>query len=250
MADSTNVFPPGFRAEDDNGIIITGGTLEFFFAQTSDPMTVHSDKERTVSLGTTVGLNGGGYPVSSGGTRVIVYAGTDPYRVRLKDADGVVVWEHDNVLGALDTGDFEDVISAQLPAGTVQIFGQTNSPPGWTKSVTHNDALPRIVSGSAASGGANGVSVVFADRTLTQDNLPPANLPSSSLSLSGSQVGGLVRNGALGGSGAPFSSPASVQNFQWSTTTLSIAGTVPLGGSATQIAFDPKYVDFIIAVKD
>jgi hypothetical protein len=250
MADSTKVFTPGWRAEDDNGIIIAGGTIEFFDAGTTNPMTVYSDKDLLTSLGTTVDLNAGGYPVSSGGTRVIVYAGTDAYRIRLKDDDDVVVWEHDNVQGALDTGGFDDLINAQLPAGTVQIFGQTNAPPGWTKSVTHDDAMPRLVSGSAASGGTNAVSSVFANRTLTQGNLPSANLVSSSLSISGSQVGGIVRNGSLGGSGAPFSSPASLQNFSWNTTTLGIAGTVPLGGSGTSISFDPKYVDFIIATKD
>lgn len=251
MADSTKVFPPGFRAEDDNGIIIAGGTIEFFDAGTTNPMTVYSDKDLLTSLGTTVDLNAGGYPVSSGGTRVIVYAGTDAYRIRLKDDDDVVVWEHDNVQGALDTGDFDELIAAQLPSGTVQIFGQTNAPLGWTKSVTHDDAMPRIVSGTAASGGSNAVSAVFANRTITQALLPAANLVSSSLSLSGTPTT-LTRNLSFGSGTAGPNSPNSTftQTPSFSTTSLGITGTVPLGGSGTVLSFDPKYVDFIIATKD
>lgn len=59
-----------------------------------------------------------------------------------------------------------------FPAGTVLPFAQTTAPTGWTKSTTHNDKIPRIVSGSASSGGSTPFSTVFAARTIAQANLP------------------------------------------------------------------------------
>jgi hypothetical protein len=101
MADAIAVFDPGWRAEDDDGAVISEGVLKFFDAGTTSPKIVYSDKDLVVPLGTEVDLNSGGYPVSSGNNKTLIYVGSDAYKVRLEDADDVTVWEHDNIKGAL-----------------------------------------------------------------------------------------------------------------------------------------------------
>ena len=263
MADSIKVFPPGWRAEDDNGIVIGSGKLEFFAAGTSDHLTVYSDKDLSVSLGATVYLTAGGYPKASGGSRVLVYTGTNPYRVRLKDSNDVAVWEHDDVKGALDTGDFDDLIASQFAPGTSMLFMQTNAPVGWTKSVAHDDAAVRIVSDTASFGGSLDFTTAFAARTITQANLPSVNLSGTaagsgshrhfvaatgSNSSTLSDTNALVRQGSnytLNGTGA---AAAVGQTNVVSDHTHD--ATSALGGSGSAMSFAVKYVDAIIAVKD
>ena len=244
MADSIKIFPPGWRAEDDNGNIVGGGVVEFFAAGTTDPLTVYSDMDLTEALGVTVGLNAGGYPVAPGGARVIVYTGSDPYRVRLKTHAGVVAWEHDNVRGALDTGNFDDIIAAQFPSGTVMLFGQTNAPPGWTKSMEHNNKALRIVNGTASHGGSAGFTSVFAERTLTQGNFPSVNFNISQTPHSHGLTLGPTH---AFGEGSIDGWRSAISN---STGSSSANITVGSGGSATPIDFAVAYVDVIIAVKD
>ena len=62
------------------------GTVEFYLAGTSTPLTVYSDYGLTSSLGTTVSLNSAGYPVSGGGSVVSVYTGTSAYKIIVKDS--------------------------------------------------------------------------------------------------------------------------------------------------------------------
>lgn len=107
MADAVAVLDPGWRAENDNGVIIAGGTLKFFDAGTTAEKTVYSDEGLSSSLGTTVQLNSGGYPITSGNVKTLIYVGSSPYKIRLVDEDDVTVWEHDNVRGALDTAPFD-----------------------------------------------------------------------------------------------------------------------------------------------
>lgn len=107
MTDAISVIGPGWRATDTSGNIITDGILAFFDAGTSNTRTVYSDSSLSTSLGTTVDCNSGGYPVTSGNSRTLIYTGNTAYKVRLTSATvGGTVWEHDNVLGALDTSNF------------------------------------------------------------------------------------------------------------------------------------------------
>lgn len=107
MVDSISIIGPGWRATNSSGQIITDGVLEFFDAGTSNARTVYSDSSLSTSLGTTVDCNSGGYPVTSGNVRTLIYTGNTAYKVLLtSDAVGGTVWEHDNVLGALDTSGF------------------------------------------------------------------------------------------------------------------------------------------------
>ena len=99
MTDSVAVFPPGWRLTDANDNPVSGGSIEFYNAGTSTPKTVYSDLGLSSSLGVSITTDASGYP-SSGGNKVLIYTGTDAYKVTLKDALGVTLASHDNVKGA------------------------------------------------------------------------------------------------------------------------------------------------------
>lgn len=103
MVASVAVFSPGFRVTDTNDEPINGATIEFYGAGTSTPKTVYTDKDLTVALGTTVTTDAGGYP-STGGNKTLIYTGISPYKIIVKDADGVALYTHDNVQGAVEGG--------------------------------------------------------------------------------------------------------------------------------------------------
>lgn len=108
MVDSISVIGPGWRATNPStGDLITDGILAFFDAGTSNARTVYSDSSLSTSLGTTVNCNSGGYPVTSGNARTLIYTSSSAYKIRLTSAIfGGTVWEHDDVRGALDTSSF------------------------------------------------------------------------------------------------------------------------------------------------
>lgn len=107
MVDSVAVLPPGWRAFDSNGHIITDGILAFYDAGTTDPLVVYSDTTLSTSLGATVSCNSAGFPVTSGNVKTLVYTGADPYKIRLTSVIfGGTVFEFDAVRGALDTSSF------------------------------------------------------------------------------------------------------------------------------------------------
>lgn len=106
MIDAISVFPPGWRATDEFAAVVSGGKLEFYAAGTSNPLEVFSNQELTTSLGTIVDLSAGGYPITPGQHRTLIYLGPASYLVVLKDAAGATVWSHDDVRGALDTSPF------------------------------------------------------------------------------------------------------------------------------------------------
>src|SRR5690606_27059391 len=56
----------------------------------------------------TVTCNAAGVPTASGGSggQVLVYTGTSPYKLVIKDQDGNTLFEDDNIPGALDTSSF------------------------------------------------------------------------------------------------------------------------------------------------
>ena len=73
MTDSTYVFPPGERITDDStGAPISGATIYFYDAQTTNPKTVYADADLTASLGTSVVTDSQGYPTTNGITRTIL----------------------------------------------------------------------------------------------------------------------------------------------------------------------------------
>jgi hypothetical protein len=109
MADSIQVWPPGFRVTDANDDPVPLGTVEFYNAGTSTPQTVYSDQDLSASLGAVVYLDSSGSPVASSGssTKVAVYVGTADYKTILKDGDGSILETKDNLKGAINTAPFE-----------------------------------------------------------------------------------------------------------------------------------------------
>lgn len=100
MADSIAILPPGWRALDDSGTLLPGAFLRFYEAGTTTPLPVYADSDLSTSLGAIVTCDAEGYPTSDGATRVLLFTGTDPYKVVLTDADAVTIWSHDDVRGA------------------------------------------------------------------------------------------------------------------------------------------------------
>ena len=96
------------RITDADGAPVSGGYAEFYDAGTTTPRTVYSDSGLTVSLGTVVYADTGGYPVSThgGSTKVSVYTGTGAFKVVVKDSAGTTLIARDNIPGALDTSAF------------------------------------------------------------------------------------------------------------------------------------------------
>lgn len=115
MPDNTLVFPPGFRLLDADGNVVSGGSVEFYNAGTSNARTVYSDSGLSTSLGTIVYLDSGGYPVSASGgsNKVSVYTGTSAYKVIIKTSAGATLATIDNLSGALDTSTF--VVTSAAP---------------------------------------------------------------------------------------------------------------------------------------
>lgn len=110
MLNSRAVFDPLWRATDANGDPIPGAKLKFYLSETTTPMTVYADAALTVSLGTTVTCDSGGYPTSDGTTKQLVYVGVQDFKIVVTDADDVTVVTHDKQQGAVDPND--------LPGGT------------------------------------------------------------------------------------------------------------------------------------
>jgi hypothetical protein len=105
MTDSVLIFPPGERILDASGNPVSGGTLYFYVAGTSTPLTVYSNSGLSVSLGTSVATDSGGYP-SASSVRTLIYTGTAAYKIVCQDALAATLWTHDNIRGALDTSIF------------------------------------------------------------------------------------------------------------------------------------------------
>jgi hypothetical protein len=98
----TAFFPAGFRLTDDDNNPLAGGSLRYYGAGTTTPKAVYADAALGVSLGSIVNLNASGEPVTGGNVQVIVYPGTGAYRVRLYDANGVLIWDQDGIPGAVE----------------------------------------------------------------------------------------------------------------------------------------------------
>lgn len=103
MTDSVAVFPAGFRITDNaTGEPVSGAIISFFDAGTTAPKTVYSDEDLTVSIGAQIICDALGYPTSDGAsTRALIYVGTAAYKIVCTDSNGVQLWDHDDVKGAV-----------------------------------------------------------------------------------------------------------------------------------------------------
>ncbi len=154
MADSVQIWGPGARFQDAAGNPIAGGSIEFYDAGTTNPKTVHSDADLQNALGPVVYLDSGGAPIAGHDdpTKVMVYVGTDPYKVVIKDSAGVVVETKDNIAGAFNSSAILETLilipetKVETLTGdkllTIQDSGSLKNcnPTGGTFSVTLPDA--------------------------------------------------------------------------------------------------------------
>jgi len=119
---------------DPDGFPYAGGTLYFYVAGTSTPTPVYSTAAGTVSLGTSVTLDDGGYAPA-------IYLAPGGYKVALYDVDGVLVWLQDGV---------EDVATTFLDQlGTLWTAGGASVTSGYV--VLASDRLVTVASTGGAS---------------------------------------------------------------------------------------------------
>lgn len=161
--------------------------------------------------------------------------------------------------------------SQAFSPGTRLTFNQTTAPVGWTKSVMHNDAVFRVVSGAASSGGTNAFTTVMAQTTVGSTTLSNAQVPSHTHTGSGTTSGqsndhthlyntagnksglgpasgiAILWASNLGNPDVSSGGASADHSHNYSFTTSSSGG----GGSHNHsIAMDIRYVDLIIAQKD
>lgn len=119
MTDSINIFPPFWRFLDANGDPVSGGSLEFYLAGSSTPLTVYSGAGLSNALGTTVYCDSGGHPVASSGssTKVAIWTGTTDFKIVGKTSAGATLGTLDNFPGALDTSTY--AVTSARPIGNV-----------------------------------------------------------------------------------------------------------------------------------
>lgn len=105
------------RVTDADGYPVPGAVLYFYEAGTTTPLTVYSDAELTVSLGTSVTCDSGGYPTSDGSTAVSIFVGTTDWKLIVKDGDGATIpsLTRDNMPGADPTVTASDVALPETP---------------------------------------------------------------------------------------------------------------------------------------
>ncbi|MGO4682356.1 hypothetical protein [Hyphomicrobium sp. 2TAF46] len=168
------------------------------------------------------------------------------------------------LLAATDASALGAIIG--LPAGTLMSFFQTAAPTGWTKSTTHNDKIPRIVSGTAGNGGSTPFSTVFAPRTVARANLPNVTLAGTGTTDTQGSHSHTVTAPAVGTSGndtpnQPKWTVMTTTNYGNLSVTSSTNGShshnvntnsESMNGGVTQttIDFAVQYVDCIIAAKN
>ena len=81
---------------DGNGDPVASGTVEFYESGGSTPLAVYTDTALTVSAGTTVTLNSGGYPQVSG-SEVTLFPLPQAYRIVLKNSAGTTIRTEDGI---------------------------------------------------------------------------------------------------------------------------------------------------------
>ena len=176
MADSVAVFPPGARFIDASGNVLAGGSIEFYDAGTTTPKTVHSDPDLQNALGPVVYLDSGGAPIAGHDdpTKVMVYVGTDPYKVVVKDSSGVVIETKDNVAGAFNSASIleslvlipETVVTTLTESTTLALadrgglFNCNTTGGGFTVTLPDGTETPNGTRfGVRMAGSANAVSI-------------------------------------------------------------------------------------------
>ncbi len=135
--------------------------------------------------------------------------------------------------------------SKPFPSGTLMLFQQTAAPVYWTKQVTHNDKLLRVVSGAASSGGTNAFSTVNGATAafINGYTLQVADIPSHTHTA----TQGAHNTGQLVSIGTGAAGQGALGGLSGTGLTEATGG----GGSHTHtLNMQIAYVDLILAQKD
>lgn len=92
--------------------------------------------------------------------------------------------------------------------------------------------LGDVVTDETTNGATGGTERV----TIAKTNLPDYTLPDT---FALTNATGVTRNFSQVASGAPYSSPATIKDYNWTSSTISLTGTVRLGGDSTPISNMP-----------
>lgn len=149
-----------------------------------------------------------------------------------------------------DIGGYLSNAGAIFRSGDTAVFYMTAAPVGWTivtTSALNNAAIRLVTDAGGSTGGTANFTTVFASRTITKANLPSYTLDDT-LSLSNNT--GVTRNFSQVASGTPYSSPATLKDYNWTSSTISLTGSVTSGGSGDALDFAVKYANCLICQKD
>ena len=106
---------PGFRATDSDDNPLAGGTIRFYAAGTTAPKAVFADVDMETSLGTVVNLNSSGTPVSGSNAPVLIFPGIGDYKMRYYTSADVMLFEFDNIPGAVEEEEEETTATPVIP---------------------------------------------------------------------------------------------------------------------------------------
>ena len=118
------LYPSSYTVEhfhNDDGTLLSGGTLEFYIAGTSTPTPFYIDSAATLG-GTSVTLNDRGEPEVSGNAVIIWLSSDVNYKVIAKNALGGTEWSSDNLAAANAGGSAAEIAAAdfsQWPSITI-----------------------------------------------------------------------------------------------------------------------------------
>lgn len=99
--------------------------------------------------------------------------------VTLNNGSGTAVIDRGVKCAVLATALGIQIIGENFGTNTSIGFFQTATPTGWTRQTSLNDALIRLTSGTASSGGTNNFTTINSSLMLAQANLPNVNLTTS-----------------------------------------------------------------------
>jgi hypothetical protein len=192
----------------------------------------------------TYGINDG--TNSEIGTGTYTASGTTLTRTVIASTNGNAAISLDGAAEVFITPSNQDFFAP----GTACLFQQSTAPVGWTKVTTFNDALIRVVSGTASSGGSNAFSAVNAQSVVGSTTLAASQIPSHTHNFT---AGFNLGNGASGFSSAAITgntASGGLSSNQAIPTQTTDVGTGGNGAHNHSIAFNILFVDTIIATKN
>jgi hypothetical protein len=233
--------------DDNAGMITTGGTSTAYTATSNQTLSLSDGATITLQMSATSGASPTLNVDSTGAKPIQGVSGTAIPTGRLL-INAIYTFVYRSGADAwIVHGNFAP---NEFASGVAMVFYQDSAPTGWTIVTTNtNDVALRIVSGSGAGGGTGGAlagttafTSVFAARTILKANLPAYNLDLTGITFS---PDGFVRSAGTSVNAGISQAAQSVGG----NTTLTIGGTLPLGGSGTAMDFAVKYASCVICSK-